>query len=68
MTQEQKKEITKISKSFASGFKEMFGSINETGWLICDPLSGFLNASGLKNELKQIPPNEHHGQVMVLIF
>jgi hypothetical protein len=68
MTHEQKKEITKISKQFANGFKEIFGSINGTGWLIVDPLSGYLNAIGIENTPRQMPENEKHPQVLLLEF
>lgn len=68
MTDEQKKEISKISQSFARGFKEMFGSINGTGWLIVDPLSGYLNACAFENTLHQIPETEKHPQVLIMTF
>jgi len=68
MTKEQKSEITKISKEFASGFKEMFGTINNSGWLIVDPLSAYLNASGFKNKLDQMPENEKHPMVLIMTF
>lgn len=68
MTKEQKDEITKISKEFASGFKDMFGNINGTGWLIADPLSGFLNSIGFENTMQQIPETEKNHQVIILTF
>lgn len=68
MTKKQQKEITKISKEFAAEFKEMFGGINGSGWLIVDPLSGYLNACGFENTLVQIPENEKHPQVLVMNF
>lgn len=68
MTKEQKQEISKISKQFASGFKGMFDTINGTGWLIADPLSGYLSACGYKNKLGQLPANDLHPQVLVLTF
>lgn len=68
MTTEQKKEITKISKQFASGFKPTFNSINQAGWLIVDPLSGYLNALGYENSLEQLPANDKHPQVLIMSF
>jgi hypothetical protein len=68
MTDEQKKEIAKISQQFARGFKEMFGSINGTGWLIVDPLSGYLNACDIENTLHQIPESDKHPQVLIMTF
>ena len=68
MTDQQKKEITKISQQFARGFKEMFGSINGTGWLIVDPLSGYLNAMGYENKVHEIQACENHPQVLVMTF
>jgi len=67
MTDTQK-EISKISEQFASGFKETFGSINETGWLIVDPLSGFLSSLGYENTVDQLPENENHPQVLIITF
>lgn len=49
MTSEEKREIVKISKSFASGFKDVIGPINGSGWLIVDPLSGWLNFLGYEH-------------------
>jgi hypothetical protein len=66
MTQEQKKEITKISKEFYSGFTGI--NINGSGWLIVDPLSAFLNACGYENELKQLPESKEHPLVLIMIF
>jgi hypothetical protein len=68
MTDEEKKQITKISKLFANGFKDTFGSINGTGWLIVDPLSGYLNACGFENKLDQLPANDKHPQVLIMTF
>ena len=68
MTDEQKKKISKISQSFARGFKEMFGNINGTGWLIVDPLSGYLNALGFENTLHQLPETDKHPQVLIMTF
>lgn len=68
MTPEQKKEITEISKSFASGMKEMIPEINGSGWLIADPLSGYLNHCGFENSLGQIPATKDYPQVLILTF
>lgn len=67
MTTEQKKQITKISKQFASGFK-MFGSINDAGWLVVDPLSAYLNAMDFENKLDQLPQTQDHPQILVMTF
>lgn len=64
----KKKEITKISKQFASAFKDTFGLNGGTGWLIVDPLSGYLNSIGYENKLDQIPSCEKHPQVLVITF
>lgn len=68
MTKEQKKEISKMSQDFARGFKDMFGGINGTGWLIADPLSGFLSSVGYENKLSQLPEKGDRPQVLVLTF
>ena len=68
MVNEQKKEITKISQQFANGFKDTFKSINNTGWLIVDPLSAYLNSIGFENKLYQIPACEKHPMVLVMTF
>lgn len=65
---DKQKEITKISKRFASGFKSTFPSINGSKWFIVDPLSGYLNASGFENELIEMPANRIHPQVLILRF
>jgi hypothetical protein len=49
----QQKEITRISKEFAEPFYETFGGINQTGWLIVDPLAGYLNFCGFENKVTQ---------------
>lgn len=68
MTIEQKKEITKISKAFCEPFYETFGEINGTGWLIVDPLAGYLNFIGWENKVFEIPENKKHPQVLVIKF
>jgi hypothetical protein len=68
MTVEEKKEITKISQQFARGFKDMFGTIDGIGWLIVDPLSGYLNSIGFENKLDQLPECKDHPQVLIMTF
>jgi hypothetical protein len=68
MTQEIKDEITNISKEFASGFKDTIGEISGSGWLIVDPLSGYLNACGYENKLGEIPANNKHPQILIMTF
>lgn len=65
MTQEQKDEITKISKEFADGLGI---PINGSGWLVSDPLSGLLNVMGHENKLHQLPASDKYPQIMVLTF
>lgn len=66
MTEEQKKEIIDISKSFTKGLG--VGKINGSGWLIVDPLSAYLNAYGIKNTLQEMPKTEQHDQVLIITF
>lgn len=66
MTREEKKEITEISKQFASGFTGI--EINGSGWLIVDPLSGFLNSCGFENKLQQISETNEHPFILIIIF
>lgn len=68
MTNEQKLEITKISKEFASGFKHTIGEISGSEFLIVDPLSGYLNFIGFENDLKEIPRGKGHPQVLIMTF
>lgn len=68
MTEQQKKEIEKIAKEFASGFKDTIGEIAGSGWLIVDPLSGYLNFCGYENKLDQIPAKENHPQILIMTF
>ena len=68
MENEEKVQITKISKEFASGFKDMLGEINGTAWLIVDPLSGYLNSIGYENKLGQLPATKKHGQILIITF
>lgn len=68
MKEETRKEITKISKEFADAMLEG-ESIDGTSWLVVDPLSGFLNAAGYKNELHSIPnPKDKNEVVLVMTF
>lgn len=68
MTQEEKDKITDIAKQFHIGMKDMFPTIEGTGWLVVDPLSGYLNACGIANELFEIPTCEEHPQVLIMQF
>ncbi len=68
MTDETKKEITEISKQFAEGFKDTIGDISGSGWLIVDPLSGYLNFMGYENTLTQIPEKDGRPQVLIMTF
>ncbi len=65
MTKEQKKEITKMSKQFASGFE---WKIEDSGWLIVDPLSAYLNACGFENKLLQFPETKEHDLILIIVF
>lgn len=67
LTDEKKKEITKISKQFTKGILGNL-SINGTGWVVADPLSAYLNFLGYENTLKQIPENGKQPQVLILEF
>lgn len=64
MTIEQKQEIEKISQEFAKGI----GPINDSGWMIVDPLSGYLNYIGYENKLDQLPATDKHPQVLIMTF
>lgn len=65
MTAKQKAEIVRIGKEFAEGMKL---PLNGSGWLIVDPLSGYLNAAGYKNTLGQLPATDIHPQVLIMTF
>lgn len=65
MTEETKKEILDISKEFAKGLGI---PLNGSGWLILDPLSGYLNFLGYKNKLSQLPASEKHPQILFMTF
>ena len=60
-----KKEILEISKEFTKGLDI---PLKNSTWLICDPLSGYLNACGFKNKLQSYDENEEHCQVLILDF
>jgi len=68
MTKEQKKEITKISQEFASGFKGTIDEINGSAWLIVDPLSAYLNTIGYENTLEQLPATDKQPQILIMNF
>lgn len=65
MDKKQKEEIVRIGKEFA---KDIGMPLNGSGWLIVDPLSGYLNYAGHENKLHQIPANEKHPQVLIMTF
>lgn len=65
MTQEQKEEITKISKSFTKGLDI---PIESSGWLITDPLSAFLDVCRYKNTVLQIPKTTKNPLVLIIVF
>jgi len=68
MNNEKRVEIEKISKEFAFGFKDDIGAIAGSGWLIVDPLSGYLNLCGYENKLQEIPATDKHPQILVMTF
>jgi hypothetical protein len=68
MTDEQKAEITNIAQEFAKPFEDTIGPIAGSGWLIVDPLSGYLNAIGFQHKLSQMEPTAAHPQVLFLEF
>lgn len=68
MENRDKLEVERISKGFASGFKDTIGGISGSGWLIVDPLSSLLNHSGFENTIEQIPATEKNPQVLILKF
>lgn len=53
---------------FASGFKDTIGEIAGSGWLIVDPLSGYLNFLGYENNLEQLPACDEHPQILIMTF
>lgn len=66
MKHEEQERITKICKEFASGFDF---PINGSGWLIVDPLSGYLSViEGIENTCMEYPANDKHPQILTLIF
>ena len=67
LTDTQRIEIINISKEFSKG---ILGEdpIDGTGWLVSDPLSGYLNFCGYKNRIKQIPEKDNQPQVLILEF
>lgn len=63
-----REEIVETGKDFASAFADSIGGIAGSGWLIVDPLSGFLNMAGVKNTLQELPASDKHPQVLVMTF
>lgn len=68
MTNKQKLEIEYIAKKFASGFQDTIGEIAGSGWLIVDPLSGYLNFCGYDNKLMQMCATKQHPQILIIMF
>ena len=65
MNKIKKDEIEKISKEFAKGLGiEIKGS----GWMVVDPLSGYLNMCGFKNTLQEIPAKDNQPQILIMTF
>ena len=65
MKEETKEEIIKISKQFAGAFE---WPIAESGWLIVDPLSGYLNSIGYENKLTELPATSNRNQTLIINF
>lgn len=62
----EQERIVKICKEFASGFDF---PINGSAWLICDPLSAYLETiEGIENYLMQLPEKDGIPQIMILNF
>lgn len=68
MEDKQKKEIEHISKQFASEFKNEIGGIAGSGWLIVDPLCGYLNFMGHGNTVQHLEANSSHPQILIITF
>lgn len=68
MTDQDKKEIERISKEFAEGFKPEIPEIAGSGFLIVDPLSAYLSVCGYENSLNQIPAKGVNPLVLVMTF
>lgn len=68
MTKKQRDKITKIAQEFYSGFQDTFPTINGTGFLIVDPLSGYLSFEGYEHTVSQIPAKGDRPQVLLLDF
>ena len=60
--------IVQIGKDFTSAFVDTVGEIGGSGYLIVDPLSGFLNMSGVKNKLEQLPASDKHPLILIMTF
>lgn len=67
MTQEDKAEIERISKEFAEGVSPT-APIAGSGWLIVDPLSGYLTVCGFDHTCAELPACDEHPQILVLTF
>lgn len=68
MDQKKREEIERIAKEFFSGFQDTFPTINGTGWLIVDPMSGYLNFHGYTHTVSQLPETKDRPLVLLLDF
>ncbi len=64
MTKEDQEKITKLSKAFA----EQIGVINNSGWIIVDPLAAYLSSVGFKNKIMEMPGSKKRPQVLIIEF
>ena len=69
MNNREKNEITKIAKEFLAGMTgTTFNSINETGWLLVDPLSSYFHSIGIDHTIVEIPAKNDRPTVLILVF
>jgi len=70
MKKSEKNKITKICKEFFEGMKGVAGhdTIEGSGWVYVDPMSGYLNSIGIENTLVQLPKTEERNQILILNF
>lgn len=64
----QQAEITKIAQEFAGGFEKTIGGISGSGTRIVDPLMSYLDFLGHAHTPAQVPGQEGHPPVLVLVF
>lgn len=65
MTPKEKFDIEQITKEFIKGLRF---ELNGSGWLIADPLAGYLNFCGFKNTLQEIPAKDGKPQILIIVF